>query len=179
MNKLTKKEKDKLNIKGKFDTLFIHDIENTIGYKRPDHGQKSYFFNLLRKLDKELGVKDNDLVVIAGNKKLIEKANNIYYEDTPCKEIIFPAGGKDGADLKLLASVQRLYSSNQLSQFKKVVIVSGDNIFSSWARTLTLLVINVETISLRENTCREFRISNSHKYLKNLFEESSKELSYA
>ena len=78
MNKLTKKEKDKLNIKGKFDTLFIHDIENTIGYKRPDHGQKSYFFNLLRKLDKELGVKDNDLVVIAGNKKLIEKANNIY-----------------------------------------------------------------------------------------------------
>lgn len=179
MNKLTKKEQEKLNIKGKFDTLFIHDIENTIGFKRPDHRHRSYFYNLLRKLDKELGVKDNDLVVIAGNKKLIEKANHIYYEDTPCEEIIFPAGGKDGADLKLLASVQRLHASNKLSQFKKVVIISGDNIFLSWVRTLTRMGINVETISLRENACREFRISNSHKYLKNLFEESSKELSYA
>ena len=116
-----------------------------------------------------------------GSKPSIESVAiaNTANLSAPSNGLIFPAGGKDGADLKLLASVQRLYSSNQLSQFKKVVIVSGDNIFSSWARTLTRLGINVETISLRENTCREFRISNSHKYLKNLFEESSKELSYA
>lgn len=179
MNKLTKKEEKSLNLQGKYDTLYIHDIENTIGHKRPDHKQDSYFRSLLTKLDIELGVKDNDLVVIAGNKNLTEKANNIYYKNTPCEEIIFPAGGKDGADLKLLSSVQRLFASNQLSQFKKVVIVSGDNIFSSWVRTLNRVGVNVETVSIRENTCREFRISNSHRYLKNLFEDTNKELSFA
>jgi len=179
MNKLTKKETKKLNIKGKFDTLFIHDIENTIGHKRPDHKNDSYFHNLLKKLDRELGVKDNDLVVMAGNKNLIEKANTIYYQNTPCEEIIFPAGGKDGADLKLLSSVQRLFASNQLSQFKKVVIVSGDNIFSSWVGALKRIGIEVHTVALRENTCREFRTSNTHKYLNNLFNDNTRELSYA
>lgn len=178
MKRLTNKEIEFLNIKGKFDTLFIHDIENTIGFKKPDHKSKDYFLNLLKKLDRELGVKDNDLVVMAGNKNLLDTANQVYYQDTPCEEIILPAGGKDGADLKLLASIQRLFALNHLRKFKKIVIVSGDHIFSNWVSTLKRQGLNIETVSLKENTCREFRVSNSHSFLRNIFAQSSQELNY-
>lgn len=179
LNKLSKDEEKSINLSGKYDTLFIHDIENTIGYKKPDHKEDSYFTELLEELDSELGVKDNDLVIIAGNKHLLNKANNLHYKDTPCEEIILPAGGSDGADLKLLAAIQRLFSQKKIQKFKKVVIVSGDNIFSSWVRSLKRFGIDVETVSLRENTCREFRISYDHKYLKNFFETEEVNNSYA
>ena len=178
LSKLTKKEEKSLNLSGKFDTLFIHDIENTIGYKMPDHKEESYFTNLLEDLDEELGVQDNDLVIIAGNKHLLDKANELYYQKTPCEEILLPAGGADGADLKLLASIQRLISKQKIQKFKKVVIVSGDHIFSNWVRSLKRFGIQIETIATRKNTCREFRISDHHTYLKNFFQEEELSGSY-
>ena len=57
LNKLSKDEEKSINLSGKYDTLFIHDIENTIGYKKPDHKEDSYFTELLEELDSELGVK--------------------------------------------------------------------------------------------------------------------------
>ena len=53
LNKLSKDEEKSINLSGKYDTLFIHDIENTIGYKKPDHKEDSYFTELLEELDSE------------------------------------------------------------------------------------------------------------------------------
>ena len=107
------------------NTLYIHDLENTIGYYHQSKNKSTNSFKKnLQKLDKSTGVKENDLAIISANSNLLESANRIHYKITPAPEILFPASGKDGADLKLIESLKFLESNKILKKFNCLTIIS-------------------------------------------------------
>lgn len=153
-------------------TLLIHDIENTFGYKMLDKTNPDLLGHLLESLDSTLGIGEEDLSIMSGNKHLLTKATEVYYEDSLSEDIIIPAGGKDGADHKLLSSLRELYSAGLIKNFNKVIIISGDSIFSNWSNVLKRNGVMVETYSIKNNTCKEFRMSTTHQYIDEILIEA-------
>lgn len=175
-NNLTIDERDRIlktaRIKNRNskNTLYVHDIENSIGYLNQKYRTEDHIFKKqLSNLDQALDVSNSDLAIISGNMNLINRTNRIYYQKTPCQEIMIPASGKNGADLKLIQTIEILNKENLLDNFSNIVLISGDKIFYEHANSLKNKGFAVETYSRSESTAKEFIDLKGHKYINHCF----------
>ena len=178
--KLTNYEKERLfNLTYLFreavsNTLYIHDLENTIGYYHQSKNKSTNSFKKnLQKLDKSTGVKENDLAIISANSNLLESANQIHYKITPSPEILFPASGKDGADLKLIESLKFLESNKILKKFNCLTIISGDKIFYKYILQLSQKGYKVRSFSRKQTSSNVYENLSEHSYI-DLYERKRK-----
>lgn len=179
--KLTNYEKERLmNLSHYFkdsinNTLFIHDLENTLGYYFQSKDQsKQKFKNNLQDFDKHIGVEKSDLAIISANANLLENANKLHYKISPSPEILFPASGKDGADLKLIESINFLEVNNILSRFKDLVIISGDKIFYRYILSLQKKGYKIRSFSLKQTTANVYDNLADHNYVNLKFKNKKK-----
>ena len=179
--KLTNYEKERLmNLSHYFkesinNTLFIHDLENTLGYYFQSKEQsKQKFKNNLQNFDKHIGVEQSDLAIISANANLLENANKLHYKISPSPEILFPASGKDGADLKLIESINFLEVNNILSRFKDLVIISGDKIFYRYILSLQKKGYKIRSFSLKQTSSNVYDNLADHNYVNLKFKNKKK-----
>lgn len=169
IEKIVKIAREKSSVSN--STLYIHDIENTIGQNKHEL-KKSKKINdcrsLLSEIDKKLNVESSDLAIISANYNLLQFINKLYYQKTPCEEILIPAKGKDAADIKLVETIQLLQESEIIEMYKNVVIISGDKKFYSPTKNLIEKGLNVETYSRSpESTSSRIKTINNHRYVSN------------
>jgi hypothetical protein len=86
-------------------------------------------------------------LIISANRRLLEDLDKWYFDESPPVEILISAKGEDGADLALIDSAEFILESDLISNFKEVVVASGDHIFTPLIRKLKEKKIKYTTVS--------------------------------
>lgn len=153
-NLIYKRINEKIIENNGFDELVIFDIENVYGYSRiktQNKKRRNLKINRakrkLKNFDNYFNLTRNSLIIVSGHRRLLEDLDNWYFEQSPPVEILISAKGEDGADLALIDSAEYILNSDLISNFKEVVIASGDHIFTPLVRKLKEKKIKYTTVS--------------------------------
>lgn len=118
--------------------LHLIDIENLAGAGSPDPGQVRELHALYHR---QVGLGAMDQVVVASGQLMIRNAGDCW----PGARYLVRSG-PDGADLELLAVIER---ERVAERFTNVMIASGDGIFTTAAVCLAAAGCRVTVISRR------------------------------
>ena len=153
-NLIYKRIKEKIEENNGFDELVIFDIENVYGNKSvrtKNKERKNLKINRtkrrLKNFDNYFNLTKNSLLIISANRRLLEDLDKWYFDESPPVEILISATGEDGADLALIDSAEFILDSDLISNFKEVVVASGDHIFTPLVRKLKEKKVKYTTVS--------------------------------
>ena len=153
-NLIYKRINEKIQENNGFDELVIFDIENVYGcnsIKTKNKKRKILKVNRAKKrlknFDNYFNLTRNSLIIISANRRLLEDLDNWYFDESPPEEILISAKGKDGADLALIDTADHILDSDLISNFKEVVVASGDHIFTPLVKKLNDRNIKYTTVS--------------------------------
>tara|TARA_B100001996_G_scaffold346616_1_gene303669 strand:- start:2249 stop:2803 length:555 start_codon:yes stop_codon:yes gene_type:complete len=144
-----------INENGRFDELVILDIENIYGCNSIYTKNKERKMKKIRETKKRLKNFENylnltrrSLIIISANRRLLEDLDMWYFDESPPVEILISAKGEDGADLALIDSAEYILNSEHINKFKKIIIASGDHIFTPLIKRLKNEKFNYKTLSV-------------------------------
>ena len=142
-NLIYKRINEKIQENNGFDELVIFDIENVYGcnsIKTKNKERKTLKVNRAKKrlknFDNYFNLTRNSLIIISANRRLLEDLDKWYFDESPPVEILISAKGEDGADLALIDSAEYILDSDLISNFKEVVVATGDHIFTPLVKKL-------------------------------------------
>ena len=154
-NLIYKRINEKIEENNGFDELVIFDIENVYGcnsVKTKNKKRKILKVNRAKKrlknFDNYFNLTRNSLIIISANRRLLEDLDNWYFDESPPEEILISAKGKDGADLVLIDTAEHILDSDLISNFKEVVVASGDHIFTPLVKKLSDKNVKYTTVSV-------------------------------
>jgi hypothetical protein len=128
--------------------LHLVDIENLAGSASPDPGQVR---ELHRLYHRQVGPGAMDQVVVASSHLMIRNAGDCW----PGARYLLRSG-PDGADLELLAVIER---ERVAERFASVMIASGDGIFTAAAVRLAAAGCQVTVISRRATLSKRLALA--------------------
>ena len=154
-NLIYKRINEKIKENNGFDELVIFDIENIYGcnsIKTKNKERKTLKVNRakrrLKNFDNYFNLTRNSLIIISANRRLLEDLDKWYFDESPPVEILISAKGKDGADLALIDSAEHILDSDLISNFKEVVVATGDHIFAPLVKKLNDKNVKYTTVSV-------------------------------
>lgn len=127
-------------------TLHLVDVENLAGDAQPSAAEVA---TVLDRYREAMSPCAGDLVVLAANRQTAAAAGWAWPGP-----LVRPTTGPDGADLALLAESE---PCNVVGRFERVVIASGDHIFSVRARELRAAGTRVEIVARPGSLAAELR----------------------
>ena len=171
-NLIYERIEEKIRENNGFDELVIFDIENVFGNKSVITKNKERK-NLkikrakrrLKNFDNYFNLTKNSLLIISAHRRLLEDLDKWYFDESPPVEILISAKGKDGADLALIDSAEFILESDLISNFKEVVVVSGDHIFTPLVRKLKEKKIKYTTVSQNGSGLSNKILKNSENHV--------------
>ena len=153
-NLIYERIEEKIKENNGFDVLVIFDIENVLGCtsaRSRNKKRKNLKVNRakrrLKNFDNYFNLTKNSLLIISANRKLLEDLDEWYFDESPPVEILISAKGEDGADLALIDSAEFILESDLITNFKEVVVASGDHIFTPLVRKLKENNVKYTTVS--------------------------------
>jgi len=171
-NLIYERIEEKIKENNGFDELVIFDIENVYGDKTvitKNKERKNLKINRakrrLKNFDNYFNLTKNSLLIISAHRRLLEDLDRWYFDESPPVEILISAKGKDGADLALIDSAEFILESDLISNFKKVVIASGDHIFTPLVRKLEEKNIKYTTVSKNGSGLSNKMLENSENHV--------------